>query len=55
MDKKKQFRIIRKHYGLNRPVTEEERLAEVANLERKISKGLCDDSSHYLAAKLHLI
>lgn len=48
-------RIIRKHYRLNRPVTHEEALAEVANIERKRKAGLLDDFSEMLAAKLGLI
>lgn len=48
-------RIIRRHYGLNRPVTHEEALAEVANIERKRKLGSLDDFSEMLAVKLDLI
>jgi hypothetical protein len=35
--------IIREHYGLNRPVTDAEVRAEIANLERRAERGMLDD------------
>lgn len=48
-------RIIRNFYGLKRPVTLAEALAEIKNLERKRDKGLLDDHSEILAARLGVI
>lgn len=45
-------RKIRKHYGLNRAVTRDEVLAEVANLRRKEDKGSLDDRDQALYSAL---
>ena len=49
-----QRRAIRRHYGLSRPVTEEERIAEIAMLRRKESRGSLDDRTEALYAALRL-
>lgn len=46
-------RIIRNHYGLKRPVTPVEVLAEINSLLRKHKAGTMDDSDEMLAARLH--
>ena len=46
--------IIRDHYGLNRMPTLDETEKEIANLERKIKLGNCDDRQFRLASKLNL-
>ncbi len=48
-------KIIRKHYGLDRPVTFEEVSAERENLLRKHANGTLDDRQRDLACKLKLI
>lgn len=50
-----QKRIIRKFYGLDRPVTEDEWKAEIAMLERKRDMGTLCDFAAVLAAKLGVI
>ena len=50
-----QARVVRKHYGLRRPITEQEVKAEISNLMRKKRKGVLDDSSSLLAARLGLL
>lgn len=51
-DAKRAAQIIRKHYGLNRPVTAQE-VSEISNLIRKQAKGLLDYSQEQLYCKLH--
>jgi len=46
--------IIQKHYRLNRPVTQEEVVAEVTNLLRKAKGGMLDDRAELLMASLDL-
>ena len=48
-------RIIRNHYKLPRPVTEDEAWAEVANIERRRDNASLDDMYYPLAAALKLI
>ena len=55
MSKEKMKNILRLHYELHRPVTDDEIDAEVKNLERKRDKGTLDDSCEALAAKLGVI
>ena len=43
---------IRKHYGLNRAVTDEEVTTEIASLSRKEAKGGLDDADERLYAAL---
>jgi hypothetical protein len=45
--------IIRKHYGLKRPVTQQEVEAEIANLKRR-GLGNLDYKQEMLAAKLNI-
>jgi hypothetical protein len=45
-------RIVRKHYGLNRPVTDDELRAEIANLRRRHKAGSLDTNQGYLKAAL---
>ena len=45
-------RIIRRHYGLSRPVTPDEVYAEITNLIRRTKAGTLDDQDGYLAASL---
>ena len=55
MEKSKQKKIIRKHYELNRDISDEELEAEIVSLERKKLKGNLDDMDSLLAAKLEII
>jgi hypothetical protein len=50
-----QKRIIRAFYRLNRPVTDAELEAEIANLERRRDAGTLCNLSGDLAARLHVI
>lgn len=45
-------RIIRKHYGLRRPVTLDECHDEVMNISRRRTAGTLDDSQELLCARL---
>lgn len=45
--------IVRRHYGLDRPVTDDEVTAEVANIKRR-GMGNLDDSLERLAAALNV-
>jgi len=47
-------RIIRNHYGLDRPVTDQELNAEVQSLIRKHANGSLDDQSARLYIALRL-
>jgi hypothetical protein len=44
--------IIRKHYNMNRDLTDKEISDEIANLNRRIRNMTCDDSYELLAASL---
>ncbi len=46
-------RIIRRFYNLNRPVTEEEVVAEIANLQRRKDAMSLDNLQENLASNLH--
>ncbi len=47
-------RAVRRHYGLNRPITDEELDAEVVNLRRKDARGTLDDRQEALFIALGL-